>query len=97
MSEKTAWYHMAGTVRSSLPSRLRQLLSGEGPIGPNVKLDSETVRFLPPFSNSSLPWSVYAWFYWGFLVFGVEFGLLVEVRAAFCWCCCFEVLMLINN
>ncbi|KAI3685801.1 hypothetical protein L6452_35059 [Arctium lappa] len=33
---------MAGTLRSSLPSRLRQLLSGEGPIGPNVKLDSET-------------------------------------------------------
>ncbi|KAI3760741.1 hypothetical protein L1987_51140 [Smallanthus sonchifolius] len=33
---------MAGTLRSSLPSRLRQLLSGEGHIGPNVKLDSET-------------------------------------------------------
>ncbi|XP_050235135.1 E3 ubiquitin-protein ligase UPL2-like isoform X2 [Mercurialis annua] len=29
------------TVRSSLPSRLRQLLSGESVIGPSIKLDSE--------------------------------------------------------
>ncbi|XP_022867148.1 E3 ubiquitin-protein ligase UPL2-like isoform X1 [Olea europaea var. sylvestris] len=29
------------SVRSSLPSRLRQLLSSEGAIGPSVKLDSE--------------------------------------------------------
>nr|XP_043635676.1 E3 ubiquitin-protein ligase UPL2-like [Erigeron canadensis] len=33
---------MAGNLRSSLPSRLRQLISGEGHMGPNVKLDSET-------------------------------------------------------
>ncbi|KAG6644475.1 E3 ubiquitin-protein ligase UPL2-like isoform X1 [Carya illinoinensis] len=30
------------TIRSSLPSRLRQLLSGEGSLVPSVKLDSET-------------------------------------------------------
>ncbi|XP_065881477.1 E3 ubiquitin-protein ligase UPL2-like [Euphorbia lathyris] len=29
------------TIRSSLPSRLRQLLSGESVIGPSIKLDSE--------------------------------------------------------
>ncbi|XP_059637615.1 E3 ubiquitin-protein ligase UPL2-like [Cornus florida] len=29
------------TLRSSFPSRLRQLLSGEGAIGPSLKLDSE--------------------------------------------------------
>ncbi|KAK4359158.1 hypothetical protein RND71_021387 [Anisodus tanguticus] len=29
------------TLRSSLPSRLRQLLSSEGAIGPSIKLDSE--------------------------------------------------------
>ncbi|GKV48946.1 hypothetical protein SLEP1_g55724 [Rubroshorea leprosula] len=28
-------------VRSSLPSMLRQLLAGEGAIGPSIKLDSE--------------------------------------------------------
>ncbi|KAI3685937.1 hypothetical protein L1987_79606 [Smallanthus sonchifolius] len=33
---------MAGTLRSILPSRLRQLLSGDGLIGSNVRLDSET-------------------------------------------------------
>ncbi|KAK9080849.1 hypothetical protein SSX86_000608 [Deinandra increscens subsp. villosa] len=33
---------MAGALRSSLPSRLRQLLSGDGLIGSNVRLDSET-------------------------------------------------------
>lgn len=32
------------TLRSSLPSRLRQLLSSEGAIGPSIKLDSEPVR-----------------------------------------------------
>ncbi|KAL7187335.1 hypothetical protein ACSBR1_037409 [Camellia fascicularis] len=31
-------------LRSSMPSRLRQLLSSEGTIGPSVKLDSD----LPP-------------------------------------------------
>lgn len=32
------------TLRSSLPSRLRQLLSGEAAIGgPSIKLDSDTV------------------------------------------------------
>lgn len=31
------------SIRSSLPSRLRQLLSGEGSLVPSVKLDSETV------------------------------------------------------
>lgn len=31
------------TLRSSLPSRLRQLLSSEGAIGPSIKLDSEPV------------------------------------------------------
>ena len=33
------------SIRSSLPSRLRQLLSGEGSFVPSVKLDSETVSF----------------------------------------------------
>ena len=33
------------TIRSTLPSRLRQLLSGEGSFVPSVKLDSETVSF----------------------------------------------------
>jgi len=31
------------TLRSSWPSRLRQLLSNEGAIGPSVKLDTEPV------------------------------------------------------
>lgn len=31
------------TLRSSLPSRLRQLFSSDGAIGPSVKLDSEPV------------------------------------------------------
>ncbi|KAL8225466.1 hypothetical protein R6Q57_018023 [Mikania cordata] len=42
VEEKRSCNLMAGALRSSLPSRLRQLLSGEGHIGPNVKLDSET-------------------------------------------------------
>lgn len=37
------------TLRSSLPSRLRQLLSGEGAIGgPSIKLDSDTVSSFCP-------------------------------------------------
>lgn len=31
------------TVRSSLPSRIRQLLSADGALGPSIKLDSEPV------------------------------------------------------
>jgi len=31
------------TLRSNWPSRLRQLLSSEGAIGPSIKLDSEPV------------------------------------------------------
>lgn len=46
------------SVRSSLPSRLRQLLSSEGAIGPSVKLDSEPVLFLlvslPSFMNTCM-------------------------------------------
>uniref|UniRef100_A0A2C9VXM3 Uncharacterized protein n=1 Tax=Manihot esculenta TaxID=3983 RepID=A0A2C9VXM3_MANES len=34
------------TIRSSLPSRLRQLFSGESVIGPSIKLDSEPVSSL---------------------------------------------------
>lgn len=30
-------------LRSSLPSRLRQLLSGETAVGPSIRLDSEAV------------------------------------------------------
>lgn len=33
-------------MRSSLPSRLRQLLSSEGSIGPSVKLDYDPVSLL---------------------------------------------------
>lgn len=33
------------TARSTLPARLRQLISGENSIGPSVKLDSEPVSF----------------------------------------------------
>ena len=36
---------MTTALRSSLPSRLRQLLSREGAIGPSVKLDSEAVSY----------------------------------------------------
>lgn len=39
-----SWGEMT-TLRSSWPSRLRQLLSSEGAIGPSVKLDSEPVSF----------------------------------------------------
>lgn len=34
------------TIRSSVPSRLRQLLSADGSLGPSLKLDSEPVSFL---------------------------------------------------
>ncbi|CAI9266412.1 unnamed protein product [Lactuca saligna] len=63
---------MAGTLRSSLPSRLRQLLSGEGPIGPNVKLDSETPPkvkafidkvILCPLQDIAIPLSGFHWEY----------------------------------
>ncbi|XP_052620770.1 E3 ubiquitin-protein ligase UPL2 [Lactuca sativa] len=63
---------MAGTVRSSLPSRLRQLLSGEGSIGPNVKLDSETPPkvkafidkvILCPLQDIAIPLSGFSWEY----------------------------------
>ncbi|XP_024977054.1 E3 ubiquitin-protein ligase UPL2-like isoform X1 [Cynara cardunculus var. scolymus] len=63
---------MAGTLRSSLPSRLRQLLSGEGPIGPNVKLESETPPkvkafidkvILCPLQDIAIPLSGFRWEY----------------------------------
>ncbi|CAI9291738.1 unnamed protein product [Lactuca saligna] len=63
---------MAGTVRSSLLSRLRQLLSGEGSIGPNVKLDSETPPkvkafidkvILCPLQDIAIPLSGFSWEY----------------------------------
>ncbi|XP_071741749.1 E3 ubiquitin-protein ligase UPL2-like [Rutidosis leptorrhynchoides] len=63
---------MAGTLRSSLPSRLRQLLSGEGHIGPSVKLDSETPpkvkAFIDkviqcPLQDIAIPLSGFRWEY----------------------------------
>lgn len=56
-SESLGWVEMAA-LRSSLPSRLRQLLSGETAVGPSIRLDSETVSTLslppphPSFSRS---------------------------------------------
>lgn len=41
------------TLRSSLPSRLRQLLSGDGSFGPSVKLETEPVSLLSCSINSS--------------------------------------------
>ncbi|KAI3689153.1 hypothetical protein L2E82_47103 [Cichorium intybus] len=63
---------MAGTLRSTLPSRLRQLLSGEGPTGPNVKLDSETPTKVQafidkviqcPLQDIAIPLSGFSWEY----------------------------------
>jgi len=47
------------TLRSNWPSRLRQLLSSEGAIGPSIKLDSEPVSvlfFLFPFLRIFILW-----------------------------------------
>lgn len=55
------------TLRSSLPSRLRQLLSGEGAIGgPSIKLDSDTV------SSIYTLFFIYVYFY----VYAVFFDFL---------------------
>lgn len=59
-------------LRSSLPSRLRQLLSGEGAIGPSVKLDSETPQKVKafidkviqcPLQDIAIPLSGFRWEY----------------------------------
>lgn len=40
---------MAAGRSSSMPSRLRQLLSGEGSIGPSIRLDAEPVSSFESF------------------------------------------------
>ncbi|KAL3514293.1 hypothetical protein ACH5RR_027010, partial [Cinchona calisaya] len=60
------------SLRSSLPSRLRQLLSGDGAIGPSVKLDSEPPTKLKafidkviqsPLQDIAIPLSGFQWEY----------------------------------
>ncbi|KAG6402643.1 hypothetical protein SASPL_134845 [Salvia splendens] len=59
------------SIRSSLPSRLRQLLSSEGAIGPSVKHDAEPVRFLClSFLCYLFMWSVFWVWYCGLILWG---------------------------
>uniref|UniRef100_A0A5B6ZFI1 HECT-type E3 ubiquitin transferase n=1 Tax=Davidia involucrata TaxID=16924 RepID=A0A5B6ZFI1_DAVIN len=60
------------TLRSSLPSRLRQLLSGEGALGPSLKLDSEPPPKIKafidkviqsPLQDIAIPLSGFRWEY----------------------------------
>lgn len=60
------------TLRSSLPSRLRQLFSSDGAIGPSVKLDSETPQRIKafidkviqcPLQDIAIPLSGFRWEY----------------------------------
>jgi len=60
------------TIRSTLPSRLRQLLSGEGSFVPSVKLDSETPPKIKafidkviqcPLQDIAIPLSGFRWEY----------------------------------
>ncbi|KAA8538199.1 hypothetical protein F0562_027807 [Nyssa sinensis] len=60
------------TLRSSLPSRLRQLLSGEGALGPSIKLDSEPPPKIKafidkviqsPLQDIAIPLSGFRWEY----------------------------------
>lgn len=60
------------TIRSSLPSRLRQLLSGDSIIGPSIKLDSETPPKIKafvdkviqsPLQDIAIPLSGFRWEY----------------------------------
>ncbi|CAH9121740.1 unnamed protein product [Cuscuta epithymum] len=60
------------TLRSSLPSRLRQLFSSDGAIGPSVKLDSETPPRIKsfidkviqcPLQDIAIPLSGFRWEY----------------------------------
>lgn len=60
------------TLRSSLPSRLRQLLSSEGAIGPSIKLDSEPPPKIKafidkviqcPLQDIAIPLSGFRWEY----------------------------------
>ncbi|KAF2299817.1 hypothetical protein GH714_003604 [Hevea brasiliensis] len=60
------------TIRSSLPSRLRQLLSGESVIGPSIKLDSEPPPKIKafidkviqsPLQDIAIPLSGFRWEY----------------------------------
>ncbi|KAG7971958.1 hypothetical protein I3843_07G160500 [Carya illinoinensis] len=60
------------TIRPSLPSRLRQLLSGEGSLVPSVKLDSETPPKIKsfidkviqcPLQDIAIPLSGFRWEY----------------------------------
>ncbi|GLT87974.1 hypothetical protein SLE2022_060220 [Rubroshorea leprosula] len=59
-------------VRSSLPSMLRQLLAGEGAIGPSIKLDSEPPPKIKafidkviqsPLQDIAIPLSGFRWEY----------------------------------
>lgn len=60
------------SIRSSLPSRLRQLLSSEGAIGPSIKLDSEPPSSIKafvdkviqcPLQDIAIPLSGFRWEY----------------------------------
>ncbi|XP_044510273.1 E3 ubiquitin-protein ligase UPL2-like isoform X2 [Mangifera indica] len=60
------------TARSTLPARLRQLISGESPIGPSVKLDSEPPPKIKtfidkviqsPLQDIAIPLSGFRWEY----------------------------------
>ncbi|KAK9930153.1 hypothetical protein M0R45_027205 [Rubus argutus] len=60
------------TVRSSLPSRIRQLLSADGALGPSIKLDSEPSPKIKAFINKviqcplqdiAIPLSGFRWEY----------------------------------
>ncbi|KAL3504968.1 hypothetical protein ACH5RR_034809 [Cinchona calisaya] len=60
------------SLRSSLPSRLRQLMSGDGAMGPSVKIDSETPTKVKafidkviqcPLQDIAIPLSGFRWEY----------------------------------
>ena len=60
------------TLRSNLPSRIRQLLSADGPLGPSIKLDSEPPPKIKAFINKviqcplqdiAIPLSGFRWEY----------------------------------
>ncbi|KAF9603290.1 hypothetical protein IFM89_034639 [Coptis chinensis] len=63
---------MTTTIRSNLPSRLRQLISGDGAVGPSLKLESEpppTIKVFidkvikSPLNDIALPLSSFRWEY----------------------------------
>ncbi|KAF2572559.1 hypothetical protein F2Q70_00001801 [Brassica cretica] len=65
-------YLMATGRSASMPSRLRQLLSGEGSIGPSIRLDAEPPPEIKsfiekviqsPLSDIAIPLSAFRWEY----------------------------------